>query len=82
MGGGRAIRLGQTWKVAAWEIAHLVSCHFKKYATSLKLLTLKEGGGLQYFLILQPYTVFSLKGLGEQFTMWLSIYRVTELKNL
>ena len=26
--GGRALQLGQTWKVAAWEIAHLGSCHF------------------------------------------------------
>jgi len=23
VGGGRALRLGQTWQVAAWEIAHL-----------------------------------------------------------
>ena len=28
---GRALRLGQTWVVAAWEIAHLGSCHLGKY---------------------------------------------------
>ena len=28
---GRALRLGQTWEVAAWEIAHLGSCHLGKY---------------------------------------------------
>ena len=28
---GRALRLGQTWKVATWEIAHLGSCHLGKY---------------------------------------------------
>ena len=27
---GRALRLGQTWEVAAWEIAHLGSCHVGK----------------------------------------------------
>ena len=25
------MRLGQTWEVAAWEIAHLGSCHLGKY---------------------------------------------------
>jgi len=30
--GGRALRLGQTWKVAAWEIAQLGSCHLEKYS--------------------------------------------------
>ena len=29
--GGRALRLGLTWKVAAWEIAHLGSFHLGKY---------------------------------------------------
>ena len=29
--GGRALRLGQTWKVAAWEITHLGSCYLGKY---------------------------------------------------
>mgnify|MGYP000929313377 CR=1 FL=1 len=28
---GRPLRLGQTWEVAAWEIAHLGSCHLGKY---------------------------------------------------
>ena len=28
---GRALRLGQTWEVAVWEILHLVSCHSGKY---------------------------------------------------
>ena len=31
MGGGQALRLGQTWEVVAWEIAQLGSCHFGKY---------------------------------------------------
>jgi len=30
--GGRALRLGQVWNVAVWEIAHLGSCHLGKYA--------------------------------------------------
>ena len=29
--GGRVLRLGQTLEVAAWEIAHLESCHWGKY---------------------------------------------------
>ena len=29
--GGRALRLGQTWEVAVWEIAHLRSFHLGKY---------------------------------------------------
>ena len=29
--GGRALRLGQTWEVASWEILHLGSCHLGKY---------------------------------------------------
>ena len=29
--GGRALRLGQTWEVAAWKIEHLGSCHLEKY---------------------------------------------------
>ena len=29
--GARALRLGQTWSAAAWEIAHLGSCHLGKY---------------------------------------------------
>ena len=29
--GGRALRLEQTWEVAAREIAHLGSCHLGKY---------------------------------------------------
>ena len=29
--GGRALRLGQTWEVAVWEIAHLGSCYLGKY---------------------------------------------------
>jgi len=28
--GGRALRLGQTWEVAAWKIAHLGSSHLGK----------------------------------------------------
>ena len=28
---GQARRLGRTWEVAAWEIAHLGSCHLGKY---------------------------------------------------
>ena len=28
---GRALRLGQTWEVAAWETAYLKSCHLGKY---------------------------------------------------
>ena len=28
--GGRALRLGLTWEVAAWEIAHMKSCHLVK----------------------------------------------------
>ena len=27
--GGRALRLGQTWEVAAWEIAHFGSFHLE-----------------------------------------------------
>ena len=30
-GGGQALRLGQTWNVAAWEFAQLGSCHLGKY---------------------------------------------------
>jgi len=30
-GWGQALRLGQTWEVAAWEIPHLGSCHLGKY---------------------------------------------------
>jgi len=26
--GGRALRLGETWEVTAWEIKHLESCPF------------------------------------------------------
>ena len=29
--GGRALWLGQTWKVTAWEIGHLGSSHLGKY---------------------------------------------------
>jgi len=29
--GCQTLRLGQTWEFAAWEIAHLVSCHLGKY---------------------------------------------------
>ena len=29
--GGRVLRLGQIWEVAAWEIAHLGSCQLGKY---------------------------------------------------
>ena len=29
--GGRALRLGQTWEGAAYEIAHLGSCHLGNY---------------------------------------------------
>ena len=29
--GGRELRLGKTWEVAAWEITHLASCHLGKY---------------------------------------------------
>ena len=35
--GGRVLRLGQTLEVAAWEIAHLESCHFGKYPGKLLL---------------------------------------------
>ena len=28
---GRVLRLGQTWKVTAWEIAQLGSCYLGKY---------------------------------------------------
>ena len=28
---GQALRLGQTLEIAAWEIAHLGSCHLGKY---------------------------------------------------
>ena len=27
---GRALKLGQTWEVAVWKIAHLGSCHMVK----------------------------------------------------
>ena len=27
---GRALRLGQTWEIVTWEIAHLESCRFGK----------------------------------------------------
>ena len=30
-GWGRVLRLGQTWEVAAWEIAHLECCHLGRY---------------------------------------------------
>ena len=30
--GGRALQLGETWEVAAWEIAHLGSFHLGKYS--------------------------------------------------
>ena len=29
--GGRALRLGQTYEIAAWEVVHLESCHLGKY---------------------------------------------------
>ena len=29
--GGQALRLGLTWEVAAWETAHMGSCHLVNY---------------------------------------------------
>ena len=31
-GGGRTLRLGHTWEVAAWEIAQFGSFHLGKYS--------------------------------------------------
>ena len=39
--GGR----GQTWEVAAWEIAHLGSCHLRKYPWEVTLGNNKVFGG-------------------------------------
>ena len=48
---GRAPRLqqdggrGQTWEVAVWEIAHLGSCHLRKYPWEVALGNNKVFGG-------------------------------------
>ena len=33
--GGRALRLGQTWEGAAWETAHLGSCHLISFKENI-----------------------------------------------
>ena len=41
VGGGLALRLGQTWEVAAWEIAHLGS--FATWENTIRKLPLVHG---------------------------------------